>query len=118
MRTASRRLVLGCLAALAPLAAATAQLPEVRPGMRVRIVAPGELAGRVEGVVVDRGPDTLRVAVAQRGPIPVPVPAIASIEIYRGRSRRPGAARGAKRGAIAGLGFGLANAFFSDCSGR
>jgi hypothetical protein len=116
--TASRRLVLGCLAILAPLAAATAQLPEVRPGMRVRVVAPGELGGRVEGTVVDRVPDTLRIAVSGRSPVAVPVAAIRSIEIYRGRSRRPGAARGAKLGALTGLGLGLANAFFSDCGGR
>jgi hypothetical protein len=114
------RLALLCVLALAPLAPASAQLPlpEVQPGTRVRVRAPGELGGRVEAIVIDRKPDTLRLAPIDAVPVRIPIAAITSLEINRGPSRRAGALEGAKWGAVSGLAFGLLNASFSDCAGR
>lgn len=113
-----RRAGLACAIALLSPGQAWAQLAELRPGSRVRVEAPGELAGRVEATVLERGADTLRIARPNSAPIPVPIAAITWLAVNRGPSRRAGTVKGATRGAIVGLGFGLLNVFFSDCGGR
>lgn len=109
---------LACAIALLSPGPAWAQLAELRPGSRVRVEAPGALAGRVEATVLDLDRDTLRIAPPNGAPIPVPIASITWLAVNRGPGRRASAWTGAKRGAIVGLGFGLLNVFFSDCGGR
>lgn len=113
-----RRAGLSCAIALLLPGQAWAQLAELRPGSRVRVEAPGELAGRVEATVLELGRDTLRIARPNGAPVPVPIASITWLAVNRGAGRRASAWTGAKREAIVGLGFGLLNVFFSDCGGR
>ena len=82
---------------------AHAQLTEAQPGARVRLEAPGILAGRYEGTVLTRNGDTLRVGGPNSQPITVPIDRLASFEVSRGTSR----SLGAKRGVVWGSGVGL-----------
>jgi hypothetical protein len=84
-----------------------AQLAEVQPGVRVRISAPGIVAGHYVGTVLTRSADTLRVGAPTSAPITVPVYRLSSLEVSRGNSRALGAARGMLWGAPIGLGLGL-----------
>jgi hypothetical protein len=94
-----------------------AQLPEAQPGARVRLEAPGILAGRYEGTVLTRNGDTLRVGGPNSQPVMVPIDRLATFEVSRGTSRW----LGAKRGALWGSGVGLVLALvtlpsFQSCS--
>lgn len=110
-------LPLTAVALLLPVATLSAQLAELRPGARARLRAPGALAGEVEGVVLAQRGDTVLLAIRDAAPVPVPLAAITSAAVYRGQDRAAGARKGARWGAGVGLGFGVLNAGFSDCTG-
>jgi len=102
---------------LTPLASAGAQLAELQPGTRVRVRAPSVVAGRLEGVVVQRVADTVVVTRPNAGPVSLPIAAITRAEVSRGRSRGAGALRGALWGGGVGLALGaLAAAAPNECN--
>jgi hypothetical protein len=98
-----RALTLMLASSLIAAGDAAAQFDEVLPGARVRLRAPGVVASRYVGTVLDRRADTLFVSHAPGSRVVVATRAITSLEIDRGRSR----AAGAKVGAIWGGGIGL-----------
>jgi hypothetical protein len=77
---------------------AAAQLSELQPGARVRVQAPGVVAGWYEGTVLTRSSDTLVVGAPNATPVHVPISRILAVEISRGMSRGDGAIRGMKWG--------------------
>jgi hypothetical protein len=91
---------------LAP-SAVHAQYTEAQPGTRVRVEAPGIVAGRFEGTVLSRDNDIVRVGSPNAAPVDVPMNRITSFEISRGRSRWAGVGRGASVGLPIGLVLGL-----------
>ena len=93
---------------------ARAQLTEMQPGARVRIVAPGIVAGRYVGTVLSRGTDTLEVGAPGTAPIKVPFARMTSVEVSRGSSRALGALRGVEWGAPIGLVIGVIAAAGTD----
>jgi hypothetical protein len=98
--------------------AAGAQLAELQPGTRVRIRAPSVVAGRLEGIVILRTPDTVAVTRPDGAPISVPIVAITSADVSRGRSRSAGAIRGALWGTGVALLLDVAAALApDDCTG-
>jgi hypothetical protein len=106
------RLTLFLLVALAPFA--RAQLAEVQPGSRVRIQAPGIVAGRYVGTVLSRTTDTLVLGSTNAAPVQVPIARITSAEVSRGSSRSLGAVQGLKWGVPIGLALGVIAAASSD----
>ena len=101
--------ILLVLGGAAPCAAqATAgQYAEVLPGARVRITAPGVVAGRYVGTVLSRPADTVVVANSGGAQVRVPIASMTALEVSRGKSRMAGFTRGLIWGAPIGLGFGL-----------
>ena len=86
---------------------AAGQYAEVLPGARVRITAPGVVAGRYVGTVLSRPADTVVVANSGGAQVRVPIASMTSLEVSRGKSRMAGFTRGLMWGAPIGLGFGL-----------
>lgn len=84
-----------------------AQVSEIQPGARVRITAPGIVAGRYAATVLGRTPDTIRVGAPDKSPLDIPVSRITSLEVSRGDSRALGAKRGVLWGGGIGLGLGV-----------
>lgn len=78
-----------------PLAA---QMTEVQPGARVRVQAPGVVAGTYVGTVLRRTADTVVLGGPNVVPLSVPFASITSLEISRGKSRTDGAIVGMKWG--------------------
>jgi hypothetical protein len=74
---------------------ASAQIAEVQPGARVRLRAPGIVAGRYTGVVLSRSADSVTVSRAAGQLVVVPFAAVSALEISRGKSRLKGAGKGA-----------------------
>ena len=99
-----RTLMFALLAVARPL---HAQLPEAQPGARVRLEAPGIVAGRYVGTVLTRSGDTLRVGGPNSQPLTVPIDRVVAFEVSRGTSRSLGAQRGAVWGSAVGLVFAL-----------
>jgi hypothetical protein len=109
------------LVALAFPAVARSQLPTVPaeqrppfPGARVRIEAPGVVAGRRAGTLLRRSGDTLTVSLNGLAPIPVPLASVTSLEWSEGPSRRRGAIRGAIIGAPVGAAMAMLEARFDN----
>ena len=103
------------LAALVMASAAHAQL--VHPGSGVRVRAPGVFLERFEGVYIGRSADTVLFGNEERGPVRVPVAAITTLDLSRGRSRWRGALVGALWGAGIGAILGaIANTDSTDVS--
>ncbi|MFI5256499.1 MAG: hypothetical protein ACHQRK_04490 [Gemmatimonadales bacterium] len=102
--------------AIAPAIAlsAGAQLTELQPGARVRIQAPGIVAGRFAGTVLTRTADTLVIGAPNATPVRVPIDRISSAEVSRGSSRSLGAVRGIEWGAPIGLVLGVIAAAGTD----
>ena len=75
------------IALWAAVAPARAQLTEIQPGARVRIAAPGIVAGRYVGTVLTRSADTVELGAPGTSPIKVPIARITSVEVSRGSSR-------------------------------
>jgi hypothetical protein len=86
----------------------------MQPGARVRIQAPGIVAGRYVGTVLTRGADTVELGAPGTAPIKVPFSRITSIEVSRGSSRALGAVRGVAWGAPIGLVIGVVAAAGTD----
>jgi hypothetical protein len=104
------------LASAAKAQSAETRLAEVQPGGRVRIVAPGILAGRFVATVITHTGDSLVLAAPNTAPVRLPLSSVTSIEISRGTSRWLGAQRGMLIGAPIGLGGGvLVAASLADC---
>jgi len=78
-----------------PLATLGAQVQELQPGTRVRVRAPSVLAGQVTGVVIARAGDSITVSRPEATPLAMPLSALTSLEISRGKSRSRGAGTGA-----------------------
>jgi hypothetical protein len=106
MHLAPRVGTLALALALTPIFA-HAQYSEAQPGTRVRIEAPGIVAGRFEGTVLSRENDIVRVGSPNAAPVDVPMNRITSFEISRGKSRWAGVGRGASVGLPIGLVLGL-----------
>jgi hypothetical protein len=104
-----------CVAMAIPRAEAQlASLAEFQPGTRVRVQAPGVVAGPLEATVVARSRDTVTLTRQHGGPISVPLGAITAAEVSRGRSHGDGAVKGLSWGAGAGLVVGLLSAIVYD----
>ena len=71
-----------------------AQLAEVQPGVKVRIRAPSAVGGQVQGFVATRSRDSLSLSTGQGPLVSLPLAAITSVEVSRGKSRTDGAKRG------------------------
>lgn len=99
-----------------PLAA---QSSELQPGARVRVEAPGIVAGTFEGTIVQRLTDTLVIGASNASAIHIPMSRISSLEISRGKSRSDGALAGMKWGvpimAATGAAFGIAAVNSDNC---
>ena len=95
-------------------APARAQLTEMQPGARVRIEAPGIVAGRYVGTVLTRGADTVEIGAPGTAPLTVPFSRITSVEVSRGSSRSLGALRGLAWGVPIGLVVGVVAAAGTD----
>jgi len=99
----------------APVEAQGRSMPdEVQPGARVRVRAPGIVAGRYVGTVLTRSGDTVSLGSPAGAPFAVPLSRMSSLEVSRGKSRMDGALRGIAWGAPIGLGlavvaYGLGN---------
>jgi hypothetical protein len=103
--TVAGPLVLALL--LAAMPPARGQVTEAQPGARVRLSAPGIVAGDYVGTVLAREPGIMRVGSPNSPPIDVPLDRITSLEISRGKSRSGGAGRGVFIGAPIGAVIGL-----------
>lgn len=115
MRHPIRRSLVLLLALLAvPFTLARAQLTEMQPGARVRIQAPGIVAGRYVGTVLSRGADSVEVGAPGTAPIRIALARITSVEVSRGSSRALGALRGVAWGAPIGLVVGVVAAAGTD----
>lgn len=86
---------------------ARAQLTEIQPGVRVRIEAPGIVAGRYVGTVLSRTADTLVIGAPSATPVKVPIDRLTGLEVSRGSSRSLGAVRGLAWGVPIGIVFGV-----------
>src|SRR4051812_17322840 len=75
-----------------------AQGTEVRPGVRLRITAPGVVADRMVGTLLSRSADTLVIGGPDIAPLSIPLNRVTALEISRGNSRSQGALRGVKWG--------------------
>jgi hypothetical protein len=95
------------LASLVLATAGAQPFSELAPGARVRIRAPGIVAGRYTGTVLSRTADTLVVASSAAAVARVPVSSLTSVEVSRGKSRSRGALKGIAWGAPIGLVVGL-----------
>lgn len=85
----------------------TVALAEVQPGARVRVEAPGIVAGKYVGTVLIRSADTLTLGNPSGAPVALPLHSIRSLEISRGKSRGAGAIRGMMWGAPIGAALGI-----------
>lgn len=97
MRTPRRLLTLALLAL--PLASVDAQLAELTPGTKVRLRAPTAVAGQLKGLVIARTNDSVTVTRENATPVAIPLAALTSLEISRGKNRLRGAGKGALWGA-------------------
>jgi len=116
MRRQLSALVSLALSALLPFAILAAQdapfLPQLSPGVRVRIDAPGVLAGRLATTVVSRTRDSVTVRARERNApakdeerldhLTLALDRITFVEVSGGRSQLKGAAVGLLAGAAVG----------------
>jgi len=93
MRYLTRSVIAAMLLFAAP-AAVRAQLVELQPGMRIRVEAPGIIAGRLAGTVLSRTGDSLDLAAPNGVPMRIATARLTKIEVSRGKSRMEGAKRG------------------------
>ncbi len=100
-----------------PSGRAIAQMAELRPGVRVRIEAPGEIAGRLTGLVVARSADSLTVSQSDATPLTVAIAKVSTLQISRGKSRTRGALKGIIWAAPTGLAMGFTPIGDATCSG-
>ena len=77
-------------------AQARAQSTELRPGAKIRVIAPGIVAGRLEGTLLSRTRDSLTIGSPDNAPLSIPLAGITSVEVSHGKSRAKGALKGVK----------------------
>lgn len=77
-----------------------AQMLDVQPGVRVRVSAPGVVAGRIDGTVIGRTQDSIVVATPSSTQYRFELASLSAVEVYQSRSH----ARGAWKGALWGGG--------------
>ncbi len=94
------------------------QMLEVQPGARVRVLAPGALAGRLTGIVIARTADSLTISRANASPLAIPMSRLTSVELSRGKSHAAGALKGLVIGAGVGLVLGLTPIPEPTCTSR
>jgi hypothetical protein len=82
-------LVLGLAARVA-----VAQGDDLRVGSRIRVTAPGVVAGRTTATLVGRTADSLTIAPEDTQPLTIATARLTALDVSRGRSRSAGAARG------------------------
>ena len=101
-----------------PLAAqGSLALAEEQPGARVRVEAPGIVAGKYVGTVLAPGGDTLTLGNPSGKPVVLSFASVRKLEISRGKSRTAGALRGMLWGAPLGAALGIFGiATSDDCS--
>ena len=104
---------IACCSAMA-VPRAGAQLREIQPGARIRVQAPGVVAGRVEATVITRARDTVTLTTGRGAPVSVPLAAITTADVSRGRSHRDGAVKGLAWGAGVGVAVGIVSALTYD----
>jgi len=80
---------------------------ELQPGARLRIEAPGIVAGNHVATMLSRSGDTITVGSPSSLPIAIPISSISTLEISRGKSHSQGALRGLEWGAPIGAVLGL-----------
>ncbi len=102
--------LMACVAV--PVSSAEAQLSSLIPGVRTRIRAPGSINGRLTATVTSRTADSLSIAMESGVAVQLPLSAITSVDISRGKSR----SKGAMKGAFWGGGVGMLSGLFSDSS--
>ncbi|MCC7055669.1 MAG: hypothetical protein IT355_20525 [Gemmatimonadaceae bacterium] len=107
-------LVAAALCTMALPARSDGQLLELQPGTKVRVTAPPLLGGRYDAVVGTRTADTLWLVRSGSPTIAVPLTALTSVEVSRGRSRSRGAVRGILWGGGIGLALGVLAAVSDD----
>jgi len=92
---------------------------ELQPGAKLRVAAPGIVAGRYEGTLLSRTPDTLKLGSPNGAPVAIPIARLTSVEVSRGKSHTAGALRGMMWGAPIGLVAGIlsASAVTGECIG-
>lgn len=99
------------LAALAlslpSLLSAQTTLLELQPGVRVRVMASPMLGGRYDATIGARRGDTLSLVRSGSPSLDIPISAITTAEVYRGKDRVAGMRRGILWGTGIGVGFGL-----------
>ena len=88
-------------------AASSQTLPELQPGMRVRIRAPSVVDGRVTGKIASRTAESFVVVAEPGAEFTVPFAALSELTVSRGISHAAGAVKGAMWGGGLGLGVGL-----------
>jgi len=104
-----------CLAMAIPGAdAQLAPLVDFQPGTRVRVQARGVLTGPLEATVVAHARDSVTLTTSRGARISVPLAAITTAEVSRGRSHRDGAVTGLAWGTSVGLAVGLLSAVTYD----
>jgi hypothetical protein len=109
--------VVGLLAATVVLQGQTQEvraLSELQLGARVRLTAPSLPNPKYDAVIGARRGDTLSLVRAGAPTLEVPLAAVTSAEIFRGRSRKTGAWFGLRVGAVVGLIYGAIVAFGPD----
>jgi hypothetical protein len=84
-----------------------AQMLDVRPGARVRVTAPGLVAGRIDGTVINRTDDSIVVATTSLAQYRLGLSSLATLEVYQGRNHGLGARKGALWGAGVMLPFAM-----------
>jgi hypothetical protein len=105
-----------CLAS--PLRAQDAtEMSELRPGVRIRVEAPGAIAGALTATLLSRTRDSITIGAPNAAPMTVAMSRVTRIDVSRGKSRRAGAVQGLKWGVPIGLATGvLLAAIPSDCT--
>jgi hypothetical protein len=79
----------------APLAA---QMIDVQPGVRVRVTAPGVVAGQVEGLIATRTVDSVVLLTSRPSSYRIALESITTLSVSQGKSRLKGAAKGSAWG--------------------
>jgi hypothetical protein len=86
------------------------------PGARVRVTAPGTIAGRLEGTVSSRTADSLVVLTNAPAQYRIALRSVESVEVSRGTSRSAGATKGALWGG--GIGLAISIPLSGDAESR
>jgi hypothetical protein len=92
------RLAALLLVTLVPVSLA-AQMIDVQPGARVRLTAPGVVAGQVEGLIATRTADSVVLLTSKPTSYRIALGSIKTLSVSQGKSRLKGAAKGSVWGA-------------------